>query len=152
MFFVSNQETNAQPRLELDERRTGRYPASRPIDPLLMFNEDQQTDDQQALAREVVPRTLQSLFVLRISLCVAAAVLSVAKISLSPPSSAFLIDLLTNTPEDHEHLSTWMNAANLIVSGLLAAGLALIIATFLIQARVLGHVGRLSATNTGGIR
>ncbi len=107
-----------------------------------MYNEDQQVEDRQALAREVVPRTLQSLFVLRITLCTAAAVLAVVKICLSPPSSAFLIDLLTNTPNDHESLSTWMNAANLIVSGLLATGLALIVATFLIQARVLGYVGR----------
>ena len=107
-----------------------------------MYNETQQAEDRQALAREVVPRTLQSLFVLRITLCTAAAILAVVKICLSPPSSAFLIDLLTNSPEDHEHLSTWMNAANLIVSGLLATGLALIVATFLIQARVLGYVGR----------
>ncbi len=107
-----------------------------------MYNEDQHSDDQQALAREVVPRTLQSLFVLRITLCVAAAILAVVKISLSPPSSAFLIDLLTNTPNEHESLATWMNAANLIVSGLLATGLALIVGTYLIQARVLGFVAR----------
>ena len=107
-----------------------------------MYNEDQQAEDQQALAREVVPRTLQSLFVLRITLCTAAAILAVVKICLSPPSSAFLIDLLTNTPSEHETLSTWMNAANLIVTGLLATGLALIVATFLIQARVLGFVSR----------
>lgn len=107
-----------------------------------MYNEDRQADEQQALAREVVPRTLQSLFVLRITLCAAAAILAVVKISLSPPSAAFLIDLLTNTGPEHETLSTWMNAANLIVSGLLACGLALIVATFLIQARVLGFVGR----------
>ena len=54
-----------------------------------MYNEDQQVEDQQALAREVVPRTLQSLFVLRITLCTAAAILAVVKICLSPPSSAF---------------------------------------------------------------
>ena len=107
-----------------------------------MFNEDQQAEDKQALAREVVPRTLQSLFVLRITLCVAAAILAVVKISLSPPSSAFLIDLLTNTPSEHETLSTWMNAANLIISGLLACGLALIVATFLIHARVLSFVAQ----------
>ncbi len=106
-----------------------------------MYNEDQQNEDRQALAREVVPRTLQSLFVLRISLCVAAAVLAVVKISLSPPSAAFLIDLLTNPGDDKEALSSWMNASNIIVSGLLASGLALIVATFLIQARVLGYVG-----------
>ena len=35
-----------------------------------------------------------------------------------------------------------MNAANLIVTGLLATGLALIVATFLIHARVLGFVAR----------
>ena len=64
------------------------------------------------------------------------------KISLSPPSSAFLIDLLTNTPGEHESLSTWMHAADLIISGLLACGLALIVATFLIHARVLGFVAR----------
>lgn len=107
-----------------------------------MYTETQPAEDRQALAREVVPRTLQSLFVLRIALCAVAAVLAVVKICLSPPSSAFLIDLLTNTPNDHEALATWMNAANLIVSGLLATGLSLIVATFLIQARVLGYVSR----------
>ena len=116
-----------------------------------MYNEDPQLEDQQALAREVVPRTLQSLFVLRITLCAAAAILAVVKICLSPPSSAFLIDLLTNTPGEHETLSTWMNAANLIISGLLATGLALIVATFLIQARVLGYIGR-EPLNAGGAR
>ena len=118
-----------------------------------MYNEDQQIEDQQALAREVVPRTLQSLFVLRIGLCVATAILSIIKICLSPPSSAFLIDLVTNTPSEHESMSTWVNAGNLIISGLLSSGLALIIATFLIQARVLGYVGRApAAPSTGGAR
>ena len=107
-----------------------------------MFNEDQQVEDKQALAREVVPRTLQSLFVLRIALCAAAAVLAVVKICLSPPSAAFLIDLLTDTPSAQESLSTWMHAADLIISGLLACGLALIVATFLIHARVLGFVAQ----------
>ena len=116
-----------------------------------MFNEDQQVEDQQALAREVVPRTLRSLFVLRIALCVAAAVLAVVKICLSPPCAAFLIDLLTNTPADSENLSTWMHAADLIISGLLASGIALVVATFLIQARVLGYVARETA-NEGGVR
>ena len=92
-----------------------------------MFNEDQQVEDRQALAREVVPRTLQSLFVLRITLCVAAAVLAVVKITLS----------------------TWMNAANLIITGLLSTGLALIVATFLIHARVLGFVASETATGRG---
>ncbi len=116
-----------------------------------MFNEDQQTDDQQALAREVVPRTLRSLFVLRITLCIAAAALAVAKITLSPPSAAFWIDLLTNTPNEHESLSTWMHAADLLISGLLASVLALVIATFLIQARVLGYMDR-DAASEGGAR
>ena len=116
--------------------------------PFSMYTETQEVEDRQALAREVVPRTLQSLFVLRIALCAATAVLAVAKITLSPPSSAFWIDLLANTPAEHESLATWMNAANLIVSGLLATGLALIVATFLIQARVLGYVGSAATERT----
>ena len=107
------------------------------VSSIYMYDEVQQADDQRA-----VPRTLQSLLVLRISLCVAVAVLAVVKICLSPPSSAFLIDLLTNSPGDNERLSTWVNSANLIVTGLLSTGLALIIATFLIHARVLGFVAR----------
>ena len=117
-----------------------------------MFNEDQQTDDRQALAREVVPRTLRSLFVLRITLLRCRRRAGGGQ---DHPVAAFLaafwIDLLTNTPNDSEHLSTWMHAADLVISGLLASVLALIIATFLIQARVLGYVGSDSST-AGGAR
>lgn len=109
-----------------------------------MYNED-----KQALIREVVPRTLRSLFVLRITLCLVAAALAVAKISLSPPSAEFWLDLLTDTPAQHETLSSWMHAADILVSGLLASVLALVVTTLLIQARVLGHVGRETADEGG---
>ena len=107
------------------------------------------TEDKQALAREVVPRTLRSLFVLRIALCVAAAALAVAKISLSPPSAEFWLDLITDTPNDHEVMAGWLHAADILVSGLLASVLALVVATLFIQARVLGYVSRETADEGG---
>lgn len=98
-------------------------------------------EEKLALVREVVPKTLRSLFVLRISLCVAAAGLALIKILLSPPSSGFFQDILRDS-EISSVLDVWMRAANLAVSGLLAMALALIISTFLIQARLQSQVDR----------
>ena len=94
------------------------------------------TDDQLALVNEIVPRTLRSLFVLRITLCGVAALLAVAKIVLSPPTSGFFLDLLANTQKDREVLTDWVLRLNLLSSGLLACVLAVVIATFFIQARI----------------
>ena len=97
------------------------------------------TEDQLALIQEIVPRTLRSLFVLRITLCVVAALLAVVKIALSPPASDFFMDLLTDTTTQRQVLANWFHALNLLFSGLLASVLALVIATFFIQARIRGH-------------
>lgn len=94
------------------------------------------TEDQLALVNEIVPRTLRSLFVLRISLCGVAALLAVVKIMLSPPTSEFLIFLISNDADSHRILTDWDHTLNLLFSGLLAAVLALVIATFFIQARI----------------
>lgn len=94
------------------------------------------TEDQLALVNEIVPRTLRSLFVLRITLCVVSALLAVVKILLVPPASDFFLDLLANTASDRHVLESWVGALNLLFSGLLACVLALVIATFFIQARI----------------
>ena len=90
-------------------------------------------EENLVLLKEVVPRTLRALFVLRIGFCVAAAVLAFAKLNLIPPLSSFYIDVFSDKTLD---LRPGVQALNLLVSGLLAAFLALIIATFLIQARL----------------
>ncbi len=91
------------------------------------------TDERLALIREVLPRTLRSLFLLRITLCTAGAALALVKIVLSPPVSTFFIDILSDTSAG---LESWMKVLNVVVSGLLAACISLVITTFLIQARL----------------
>ena len=89
--------------------------------------------ENQLLLKQVVPRTQRALYVLRISLCVVAAALAFAKLNLIPPLSSFYVDVLSDKTLD---LRPSVQALNLLVSGLLAAVLALIITTFLIQARL----------------
>ena len=95
------------------------------------------SDENVSLRREVVPRTQRALYVLRICLCVAAGLLAFAKLNLIPPLSSFYVDVFSDRTLD---LRPFVQALNLLVSGLLAAFLALIIATFLIQARVKASV------------
>ena len=90
-------------------------------------------DEHLVLLKQVVPRTQRALYVLRISLCVAAGALALAKLNLVPPMSSFYVDVFSDRTLD---LRPVVQALNLLVSGLLAVFLALIIATFLIQARV----------------
>lgn len=97
------------------------------------------TEDQLALVQEIVPRTLRSLFVLRITLCVVAALMGLVKAALSPTASDFFLYLLTDTSTDQNAFNTWFHTLNVLFSGLLAAVLALIVATFFIQARIRGH-------------
>jgi hypothetical protein len=91
------------------------------------------TEDKIALIREVLPGTLRSLFLLRIILCTAAGGLALIKILLSPPLAAVFLDIFSEVVSG---LDAWMRAMNLIVSGLLGVALSLVIATFLIQARL----------------
>jgi hypothetical protein len=98
--------------------------------------------DRLAVMREVVPTTLRSLYMLRISLYVLAAVVAIAKIILSPTVSSFLLDLITDSPTARAVLDSWVHALQLVVSGLLAGSLALVIATFFIQVRLLAQVRR----------
>ena len=93
----------------------------------------EQPEENAALLKEVVPRTQRALYVLRISLCVAAGALAFAKLNLIPPLSSFYVDIFSDRTLD---LKPFVQALNLLVSGLLAIFLALIIATFLIQARI----------------
>ena len=102
---------------------------------------DMFTEEKIALIREVVPRTLRSLFLLRILLCVAATGLALCKILLVPPLSKFFLDIAQD-PGVASGLEVWMRAADLVVSGLLAMALALVVATFLIQARIQAQVDR----------
>jgi hypothetical protein len=104
------------------------------VDPLESY-----TEEKLALIREVVPRTLRSLFFLRILFCVAATVLGLAKIMLVPPLSKFFLDISQDIASG---LEVWMHAADVVVSGLLAMMLALVVCTFLIQARVQAQVDR----------
>ena len=99
------------------------------------------TEDQLALVSEIVPRTLRSLFVLRISLCAVTGLLAVVKIGLSQPIAGIFLDLVTDPSNvsGRELLTTWITDLNLLCSGLLASVLALVIATFFIQARIRGH-------------
>ena len=87
----------------------------------------------------VVPRTLRSLFLLRILLCVAAGGLALVKAFLSPPLSAFITGAVTDT---YPNLDPWLKVLNLLVSGLLAVALALVLTTLLTQARVQAHLAR----------
>ena len=97
------------------------------------------TEEKLALIREVVPRTLRSLFLLRILFCVAATILALAKILLVPPLSKFFVDISQDSAPGLEY---WMHAADLVVSGLLAMTLAMVVCTFLIQARIQAQVDR----------
>jgi hypothetical protein len=99
-------------------------------------------EDKLALMREVVPTTLRSLYMLRISLYALAAALALTRIILSPTVSAFLLDLITDSPAGRALLDSWVHALQLVVSGLLAGALALVVATFFIQARLLAQVRR----------
>jgi hypothetical protein len=99
-------------------------------------------EDRLAVIREVVPSTLRSLYMLRISLYALTAFVAVLKIILSPTVSSFLLDLVTDSPAGRALLDSWVTAFRMLVSGLLAASLALVIATFLIQARLLAQVRR----------
>lgn len=85
------------------------------------------------MLKEVMPRTLRSLFVLRIGFCLLAILLALTRIILSPPVSTFLLSIFT---DGNSGLDAWAQAINLVVSGFLAISLALIIATFFIQAKV----------------
>ena len=90
-------------------------------------------DENVILQKQIVPRTQRVLYVLRISLCIVAGFLAFAKLNLIPPMSSFYVDVFSDRTLD---LRPVVPALNNLVSGLLAAFLALIIATFLIQARV----------------
>ncbi len=90
-------------------------------------------DEHLVLLKQIVPRTQRALYVLRINLCVATGALAFAKLNLIPPMSSFYVDVFSDRTLD---LRPVVQALNLLVSGLLAVFLALIIATFLIQARV----------------
>ena len=90
-------------------------------------------EENLVLLRQVAPRTQHALYVLRITLCVVAGLLAFAKLNLIPPMSSFYVDVLSDRTMD---LRPVVQALNVLVSGLLAAFLALIIATFLIQARI----------------
>ena len=94
------------------------------------------TEDQLALVNEIVPRTLRSLFVLRITLCAVVAGLAVVKIACSAPFSSWALDILASMPSDRPIYSELISQLNLLSSGLLACALALVIATFFIQARI----------------
>ena len=108
--------------------------ATEAVDPRTMF-----TEEKIALIREVVPRTLRSLFVLRMLLCGVASVLALCKVALVPPLSKVFLDISQDIAAG---LDYWMHAADLVVSGLLAMTLALVVATFFIQARIQSQVDR----------
>lgn len=103
--------------------------------------------------REIAPRTLRSLFQLRIGLCVVATGLALFKVLFSPPLSKFLVDVLAE-PAAAPGFSAWLQASNLVISGLLAITLALMTASFITQARVQRQVNRAVANSasesTGG--
>lgn len=87
----------------------------------------------------VAPRTLRSLFGLRIFLCVAAGGLALVKVFLSPPLSATFSGALTDT---YPGLDPLLRALNLLVSGSLAVILALVLTTLLTQARLQAYLAR----------
>lgn len=96
-------------------------------------------EEDRALSEETVPHHLRSLFVLRIVLCTGAAGLALGKILLSPPLVNFFLDLLSDYGAGWPAL---FRATNLVVSGALAVFLALVITTYLIQARLQAEVER----------
>lgn len=96
-------------------------------------------EDTVALIHEVLPGTLRWLYGLRITLYILGALLAVAKVLLAPTVSAFLLDVLTDSPAARHLLENWVRALQSIDSGLLAATLSLVIATFLIQARLVAQ-------------
>ena len=98
-----------------------------------LFTSIDSAEEKIALLKEVMPRTLRSLFVLRICLCLLAISLAVTRIILSPPVSTFLLSIFTDGTSG---LEAWARAVNVVLSGLLATSLALIIATFFIQAKL----------------
>ena len=106
------------------------------------------TEDQQALVQEIVPRTLHSLFVLRITLYVTAACLAVTKIILSPPASDWILSVITDPNTDHDKLNALVRALNVMFSGLLATVIAVVIATYLIQGRIRGHADEQTPVET----
>ena len=107
-------------------------------------------EERLAVIREVVPSTLRSLYMLRISLYALSAAVALTKITLSPAVSSFLLDLITDTtPAGRAYLDSWVHGLQLLVCGLLAGSLALVIATFFIQARLLAQVRRESTDPEG---
>ncbi len=96
-------------------------------------------DSESSPDPSVAPRTLQSLFQLRILLCVAAGGLALVKVFLSPPLSATLTGALIDT---YPGLDPWLKVLNLLVSGLLAVTLALVLTTLLTQARLQAYLAR----------
>jgi hypothetical protein len=102
-------------------------------------------EERLAVIREVLPSTLHSLYMLRISLYALSALVALLKIILSPTVSSFLLDLITDTPAGRALLDGWVHALQTVVCGLLSGSLALVIATFFIQARLLAQVRRESA-------
>lgn len=110
-----------------------------------------------ALIHEVLPGTLRWLYGLRMALYALGALLALGKVLLAPTVSAFLLDILTDSPAARHLLEGWVHALQTINSGLLAATLSLVIATFLIQARLVaqtrqGGVIRSDDSETGGAR
>ena len=87
----------------------------------------------------IAPRTLRSLFQLRILLCVAAGGLALFKAFLSPPLSSFLVGAVMDT---YPSLDPWLKVLNLLVSGLLAVALSLVLTTLLTQARLQAYLAR----------
>jgi hypothetical protein len=116
-----------------------------PVEDTLATGRAAAHEERLAVIREVVPSTLRSLYLLRISLYGLSAVLALAKIILSPAVTSFVLDLITDTPAGRALLDGWIHGLQLLVSGLLAGSLALVISTFLIQARLLAQVRRESA-------
>lgn len=96
-------------------------------------------EDTVALIHEVLPGTLRWLYGLRITLYTLGGLLALAKVLLAPTVSAFLLDILTDSPAARHLLEGWVHALQSIDSGLLAATLSLVIATFLIQARLVAQ-------------
>ncbi len=104
------------------------------------------SEEDHALSEETVPHHLRSLFVLRIVLCTGAAGLALGKILLSPPLVNFFLDLLSDYGPGWPAL---LRAANLVVSGTLAVFLALVVMTYLLQARLQAEVEREILTAAG---
>ena len=103
-----------------------------------------ESEDKQALVQEIVPRTLHSLFVLRITLYVVAGCLAVAKFVSSPPWSDQILQVVTDPNVDHDKLLSLVRALSITFSGLLATLIAVVIATYFIQGRIRGHADQAS--------